>query len=284
MKKSLLFLTILLLTFEISAQQKGTLFIIGGGNRTDKIMKKLVLLAGGEKAKVIVIPNASSDKKGTAEYQIKQFKEFGCTNSDFLFFNKENADADSNLSKIEGAQLIFFSGGDQNKLTQDLLGTKLIDKIKEVYNNGGVISGTSAGAAVMSSIMITGEELINKDSSNYFNSIQAKNIQTAEGFGFVADAVIDQHFIKRKRNNRLISVVLENPEKLGIGIDESTAIIIYPDDTFEVTGESQVIVYDATEVDVKTKNDSNQFSSSLIKMHILTDGQKYDLKKKIIIK
>ncbi len=162
-------------------------------------------------------------------------------------------------------------------------GTKLLEEIRNIYFNGGVIAGTSAGAAVMSKIMITGEELINSDSSRSFIEIMKGNIQTTEGFGFVTSAIIDQHFIIRKRHNRLISVVLENPELLGIGIDESTSILVKPDNTFEVLGEREVIIFDASESEDINVNSLGLISASNMKMHILNSGKKFDLKTKKII-
>ena len=153
-------------------------------------------------------------------------------NIDFIYCDNITADVDSNLLKMENVKAVFFSGGDQARLTDALLGTKLLDKIKKVYDDGGVVGGTSAGAAIMSEVMITGDELINKDKEDFFIVIQKGNIKTTEGFGFVKTAIIDQHFVIRKRLNRLISVVLEYPNLLGIGIDESTAIIVNPDSTF----------------------------------------------------
>ena len=125
--------------------------------------------------------------------------------------------------------------------------------------------------------MITGNEFLNKDSVYGFMEIRKNNIEIKKGFGFVTEGVIDQHFIYRKRHNRLISVILENPDLVGIGIDESTSIVVYPDRTFEVLGMHQVIIYDAgNAADIKA--DANGFlSAQNIVMHILSEGEKYDL-------
>jgi cyanophycinase len=152
-----------------------------------------------------------------------------------------------------------------------------------IYNNGGVISGTSAGAAVMSKLMITGNELINKDSSDIFISIQKNNVEVKEGFGFVETAFIDQHFIKRKRLNRSISIVLEYPELLGIGIDESTCIIVNPDETFEVLGENQVIVFDASDCSEIKLDKNGNLGVENLQMHILLSGDKFDINNKEVI-
>jgi cyanophycinase len=287
MKKLLQLLLILSVSFVeqgyYAQDSKGHLVIIGGGDKTSYIMQKIIDLAGGPEAKIIVIPNASSEPKESAEYNVEEFKNLGCTNVDYIMFNKEDADKDSLVEILSGAKGIFFSGGDQSYLTRDMLGTRLLDKVYEIYNTGGVISGTSAGAAVMSKLMITGNELINKDSSESFISIQKNNVEVKEGFDFIKSAFIDQHFIKRKRLNRSISVVLENPNLLGIGIDESTCIVVYPDETFEVLGENQVMIFDATNsCDIKPDKNGN-LSGHDIKMHLLVSGDRFDLKSKEVI-
>jgi cyanophycinase len=240
-------------------------------------MQKIVDLAGGVNSKIIIIPNASSDPKGSAEYNVEEFKNLGCISVDYIMFNREDADKDSLVEKLSGATGIFFSGGDQAFLTRDMLGTKLLNRVYEIYNTGGVISGTSAGAAVMSELMITGNELINKDSSDIFISIQKNNVEVKEGFGFLKTAFIDQHFIKRKRLNRSISVVLENPELLGIGIDESTSIIVYPDETFEVLGENQVMIFDAADCHNIKLDKNGNLGAENIKMHLLINGDRFDI-------
>jgi cyanophycinase len=277
------FLITVLICLSVCAQNKGHLVIIGGGDKPSYIMQKIVDYAGGPNSKIIVIPNASSDPKESAEYNVEEFKNLGCINVDFIMFSRADADKDSLVEKLSGATGIFFSGGDQAFLTRDMLGTKLLNKVYEIYNNGGVISGTSAGAAVMSKLMITGNELINKDSTDIFISIQKNNVEVKEGFGFVETAFIDQHFIKRKRLNRSISIVLENPELLGIGIDESTCIIVNPDDTFEVLGENQVIVFDASDCSEIKLDKNGNLGAENLQMHILLSGDKFDINNKEVI-
>jgi cyanophycinase len=285
MKKfAMLYHILLSLSFiPLNAQTRGHLIIIGGGDKPANVIEKFISLAGGEKADIIVIPNASSVPVESAVEQVSQFRSFGAQNAEPLYFNKSTADDDSIVNKLEHTTGVYFCGGDQSLLTADLLGTRLLEKIRDVYAKGGVVGGTSAGAAVMSKVMITGNELVNKDSTTGFNMIEKGNIETTEGFGFVTRAVIDQHFIKRKRNNRLITVILEHPDLLGIGIDESTAILVNPDNTFEVLGESEVIIYNPLKaVGIKT-NDAGKFSVNNMEMNILTAGQKYDLNKAAVI-
>jgi cyanophycinase len=285
MKNILLFtVTVIFLISQIvPAQEKGHLVIIGGGKRPQYVMQKMTELAGGREAKIVIVPNATSERLKTAEYQKKEFNWLGAASVDYILCSRETADDDSNLAKLDGATGIFFSGGDQSVLTGDLLGTKLFEKIAGIYNKGGVIGGTSAGAAVMSRIMLTGNEKLNTDSTDAFISIQKNNIEVKEGFGFITNGIIDQHFIKRKRHNRLISLVLENPELPGIAIDEQTAIVVYPDDTFEVMGESQVLIYDASEARNIRTDDEGNLRADNIKMHLLLNGDKYNLKTREVI-
>ncbi|MCX7609995.1 MAG: cyanophycinase [Ignavibacterium sp.] len=279
--RSFLLIILFLIVSNSLAQNKGHLVIIGGVHTTET-SKKFVELAGGNNAKIIIIPNAGSNPIKNSELHKKEFEELGAK-ADYLLFTRETADADSNIKKMNWANAVYFLGGDQSDLTRDMLGTKLLQKVYDIYNNGGVVGGSSAGAAVMSEVMITGNELLNKDSTSAFISIQKGNIETAKGFGFIKNAIIDQHFLKRKRHNRLISLMCEYPYLLGIAIDESTAIVVYPDDTFQVIGDNQVVVYDpTTSKNVKTDLRGN-FGITDMKIHLLLNGDKFDMKSKTVI-
>ena len=282
MKIRELFLAIFISLNFVHAQDRGYLVIIGGGDRTEEIMGAILRLSGVNQS-VLIIPNASSEPERTGERLKEEFERLGYKDVKIFFGGREKANDKEYIGQFENCKVVFFSGGDQNLHTRDLLSTELLRMIKKIYNEGGVISGTSAGAAVMSKIMITGNELINKDSLNSFNSIERGNIETSEGFGFLEDIIIDQHYIKRKRLNRLISLVLENKDKLGIGIDESTAIIVNPGRTFEVIGESQVIVFDAKKSRVKI-SPNNKLSGVNITTHVLVKGNKFDLKGRRVLK
>jgi cyanophycinase len=136
----------------------------------------------------------------------------------------------------------------------------------------------------MSEIMITGNELIDKDTINSFTSILEKNIEVKQGFGFLNTAIVDQHFVKRKRHNRLISIILENPKLLGIAIDEATSIIVYPDNSFEVLGESQVLVLDAANASTIKTDKNGNLSASELKMHLLVNGDKFSIPKRKVVR
>lgn len=275
MMKKLYLVILLLIVVEAFAKDKGHLLIIGGGSIPNYLIEKYIELAGGVEAKIIIVPMASGEPQISARSFSKRLTEAGCTNIETIFCSKETADSDSNLSKIKGAKAIYFTGGDQSKLIKAILGTSLLQEIRNIYLSGGVIGGTSAGAAVMSKIMLTGNELINQDSTNTYNVIKKGNIETAEGFAFLPCAIVDQHFIKRKRMHRLISVVLENPRLIGIGIDESTGIVIKPNNSFYVIGESLVTVLDATQSRlIDTDKNKNQ-SARDVKLHLLKSGDYY---------
>ena len=284
MKIIIKFTLMVLMLFNFSfPQTKGRLVIIGGGKKPEYLMKKFIELAGGEKSKIIIIPNASGVPMEEYGYEKEEFVNAGCKNINYLYCNREEANADSSVEKLNDITGVYFSGGDQSFLTRDLLGTKLLAKIKDIYEKGGVVGGTSAGAAVMSKVMITGNELLNKDSTQAFIEIKKNNIETVEGFGFIKRAIIDQHFLKRKRHNRLISVVLEHPDLVGVAIDESTSIIVNPDHTFKVLGENQVLIYDATNAkDISTDKNGN-LSAYNLKMHLLKSGEGYNLETKSVI-
>jgi len=284
MKKLLLFiLAIILISINANlAQTKGKLVIVGG-EQTNDIVKKYVELAGGCDAKIIVIPNAGSEPKYWSEVQVEEFTDLGAQ-AEYLLFTRQTADDEANLKKMDWANAVFFLGGDQSDLARDMLGTKLLSKVFDIYNNGGVVGGSSAGAAIMSEVMITGNELINKDSTVSFVTIEKGNVEVKTGFGFLKNAIVDQHFLKRKRHNRTIASLIEHPNLFGIAIDESTAIIVYPDETFEVIGSYQVLVYDPVDGDNIREDRNGNLGISDMRLQVLISGDKFDMKTRKVIK
>jgi cyanophycinase len=258
---------------------KGHLVIIGGGERTDEIMKTFVDLAGGPgKARIIVIPLASSTPQETGADYVKEFHGLGVTDVQALIPTRADAMTEATCATLDGITGVFFSGGDQVFITRVIVGTPLQKRLHALYREGAVIGGTSAGAAIMSKVMITGDELINKDSSNIFHAIMKGNVQTIEGMGFLDKVIIDQHFVKRKRLNRLYSVVLENPSLPGVGIDESTAIIVGPGGTARVMGEGTVVVLDPRGVrDIHADGHGNLAARNVV-TSIFSAGEVFDLR------
>lgn len=262
-----------------AAETKGHLFIIGGGRQPAGMMKKFVELAGGtNEARIIVMPMASEDQASAGASQVKEFKSLGVAHVGAVALSRAEATNRSTTTRLDGATGIYFTGGDQSRLAAVLVNSPIQHKLKQLYANGAVIGGTSAGAAIMSEVMITGEELLNSDKANPFKSITRHNIETTAGLGILTNSVIDQHFIKRKRLNRLFSVVLEHPKLIGIGIDESTAIVVKPDDTFEVIGDSAVMVIDARKANRVHSDANGNLSAADIKTHLLLAGDRFDPK------
>lgn len=177
---------------------------------------------------------------------------------------------------IRKSKGIFFTGGDQLRITSILGGTLAYHAIKEVYYHGGIIIGTSAGASVMSSTMI-----VEGDDNE---PAKKCTLKMAPGLALINNTIIDQHFDQRGRYGRLLCGVAENPDVLGIGIDEDTAIKVYPDSSFEVLGTNTVTVIDGTSI--KGSNVSEQSPNEMlaiigVTVHILPQGYRFDIKSRV---
>ncbi len=275
----LLFLLTLLVAVSgaSSAQNvKGHLVIIGGGKRSDAIMDRFIDLAGGKNAAHIIILPMASETPDTAGMElVAEFRERGVRLVEWMLIGRTEAEQAECVKKLSGATGVYFGGGDQVRITQAILGTPVHRVLKDLYRNGAVMGGTSAGAAIMSAVMITGNERINKDSVNIFNSIMKNNVETIEGIGFLDDVIIDQHFVKRKRLNRLVSVVLEHPGLPGIGIDESTALQVNPDGWCEILGNGPVVICDARRASAIRSDERGNLSGRGITVHVLTAGDRF---------
>ena len=260
------------------AGPKGHLFIVGGGDWPDGMMNRFVDLAARfGTGRIVILPMASSVPEESAVEETDGFRKLGAKDVVTHILTREQALKPESAALLDGAGGVFFSGGDQSRLTAVLLDTPVHKKLLELYEQGAVIGGTSAGAAVMSEVMITGDEVRKPEAGREFETLQAANIVTSRGFGFVRNAVIDQHFVTRKRHNRLISLLAEHPDLLGVAIDESTAVLVRPDETFEVVGAKQVVVYDPAGAKFRILPNTNIAFTGLV-MHALTDGDTFDLK------
>lgn len=240
------FLGVVLQCNTLNAQNtntKGKLFIIGGGSRPSAMVDRIIKESGIDKSGYgIVLPMSSIEPDSAIYYTRRQFVDKGIKNLYGMNFVKDEKVTTSKLDSIKNAKLIYISGGDQNRFMEIIAGTEIEKMIHQAYQNGSLVAGTSAGAAVMSKQMITGNELKHPDYSATFKNIQADNIEIKQGLGVLTNVIIDQHFVKRSRYNRLFSAIIEHPEMTGIGIDESTAILV-SGTQFEVVGNSQVLVF-----------------------------------------
>jgi cyanophycinase len=196
----------------------GSLVIVGGGWLPDAVQECFLALAGGEKARLVVIPTASSLADNlrtlgsyaywTAAAQRKKIKSV-------VFLHTRNqvqANDPAFVKPLTEATGVWLGGGDQSRLIAAYKGTAVERELHRLLTRGGVIGGTSAGASAMSTLMITGGNPV---------------ARLGTGFGLLADVVIDQHFMQRNRLARLLGIVTSHPRVLGLGIDEQTAVVIH---------------------------------------------------------
>ena len=263
-----------------ASKSRGTLFIVGGGPQPPALVEEFVRLAGGPgKARIVVLAMASSDGATSGEEKARDLRALGATAIN-VFALRDQANTDSVARLLDGATGIWFGGGDQVLLARAVAGTATERAIHARYAAGAVIGGTSAGAAVMSTPMITGDEKrpggarAPGDSSDHWLTVDRADVVTTDGFGLVTHFVVDQHFVRRKRHNRLISLVLEREPHLGVGIDESTALIVEPDGRWRVAGASVAMVFDARGAAVTPVGTT--LGASGMRLHILPAGSRFD--------
>ena len=275
--KTLFVIIILSVSFTMKAQKtNGKLFIIGGGIKSDKLMNQLITISNLKKKDyIVVLPMSSAQPDSAYIYFKEQIKKLTPNPIVMLNFDHETVNDKVWNDSLQHAKLIFISGGDQSKFMNVVRNTTISNAIHNAYENGSTIAGTSAGAAVMCEHMITGNQKLETKYTETFNNIRYDNLETAEGLGLVKNVIIDQHFLKRSRYNRLLSALIEFPNHTGIGIDESTAIII-SNKKIEIIGESEVIVVKKPKGISKSKN-NNLVSIKSLKMAIYKEGQKFKI-------
>lgn len=255
---------------------RGNLIIIGGAEdkKGEKnILKEVCSKIDKEKDELVIATIATDlPKEVGAEYR-NIFERLGVRNINILDIQeREDAHEIHNIEMMEKASLVFFTGGDQLKITSLLGGTPLFRAIHESHEKGCVFVGTSAGASVVSDTMIiTGDDE---------ESPKKCTLKMAPGLGLINNVVIDQHFAQRGRIGRLLVAIAENPESLGIGIDEDTAIMVNDKGEFQVIGSGAVYIIDGSPITYT--NVSEQYPDEIlsmfdIKMHVLKNGDKFNL-------
>lgn len=256
---------------QVSQSAKGALFIIGGGSRPDAMIDSLVKFSQVAKGYGVILPMASVEPDSAFYYANLQFESRGIK---MVNFNLDSTEIKrTKLDSLENASLIYMSGGDQRKL-MDALNEKARKVIQKAYQKGAVISGTSAGAAVMSSKMITGDEKKHPDYTPTFKTIETENTIYDKGLGLLPNhIIIDQHFIYRSRYNRLLTSILENEHSVGIGIDESTAIYVQHDSA-TVVGEWQVVSFQHEEEVIRQ---NGKMGAKNVMLNIYLPGEKFKL-------
>lgn len=244
------------------------------------IIKRVVQEMGGVDARIEVITTASSIPEEVGENYLDAFSKIGCTNVGVLDIrNREEAKKPEYEERLRKAQGVMFSGGDQLRLTTIYGGTDFLDILVERYKNDGlVIAGTSAGAMAMSNTMIY------QGRSDLAHLKGEVKITT--GLALMPDVIIDSHFDKRGRFNRLAQAIASNPSCTGIGLGEDTGIIVTNSNQFEVIGSGAVVVIDGRDIkhsNITEVNLGTPIAVENVKVHILVSGNHYLVKERQFI-
>ena len=257
------------------SQKRPTLIVIGG--REDKIGDALILREVARhvgSGKLVVTAVASSEPDGLFEEYDRVFRKLGTQNvANLEVRSREDARNPKVVSVLDDANAVFFTGGDQLKITSQIGGTPVYDRIRDIYRSGGVVAGTSAGASVVCGTMLVSG--VGRTSPRLGDSVHM-----APGLGFIRNVIIDQHFAERGRMGRLLGAVSQNPRTLGLGIDENTAVVIDKGETFYVVGAGAVYAVDGRYISYSNVNESNPDKTLAVydlKVHVLTEGDSFDL-------
>ncbi|MDA8228096.1 MAG: cyanophycinase [Desulfitobacterium hafniense] len=265
----------------MSEHVEGKLLIIGGAEDKKgecKILRRFIHEAGGRDSIITVLTAATEyPVQVGAEYN-ELFLSLGAKSVQVLdVSDRSHANADGLVQLLEKSTGVFFTGGDQLRITGLIGGTRLGRALHNLYQKGVIIAGTSAGASVMSDTMIVGGEA---------GSPRKETITMAPGLGLLRAVVVDQHFAQRGRIGRLLTAIAQNPYVLGIGIDEDTSILVYSDGGFTVVGSQTVTVIDASHSLASNVSESAPGQALVLTpvlMHVLSHSYKFDLKKRISV-
>ena len=254
---------------------RGWIIPIGGAENKENdrhILERFVQVSGGSDADIVVIPTASRMAETGPRYE-SLFREIGAARVTSMDFDtRRDCHEPGRLRRLEEATGIFFTGGNQLRLTT-LLGGTPVAKLIRIRNASGVaVGGTSAGASILSEHMIAfGDE---------GSSIISGSVRLAPGLGLTNRFIIDQHFRQRDRLGRLLTALAYNPFAIGIGLDEDTAAFIGPDETVEIEGSGGVTVVDASEVSFSSMDSVSEGQPVCmlgLKMHMLVAGATFNL-------
>jgi cyanophycinase len=215
--------------------EHGTLVIVGGGQLPPAIVDRFIALAGGKDAPMVFIPTAEGLETPRATVENNWLTKAGCTHVVMLHtMDPKVADTEAFVKPLLDAKAVWFEGGRQWHLVDSYLHTRTEREIRNVLERGGVVGGSSAGATIIGSYLVRGAREGN-------TVMMAPGYE--EGMGFLKNSAVDQHVITRHREDDLNQVIEKYPKLLGIGIDESTAIVVRGD-RFEIIGKSKVFIHD----------------------------------------
>ena len=256
-------------------KQRGWIIPIGGAEDKEsrrQILKRFVQLSGGRDADIVVIPTASRLANTGSRY-VDLFERLEAGRTTIVdFADREDGQRDDYLRAIENASGVFFTGGNQLRISTILGGTPAAKLIRSRNAHGMHVAGTSAGASILSEHMIA----FGKEGS----SPRAGSVRLAPGLGLTNRFIIDQHFRQRDRLGRLVAALAYNPFAIGIGLDEDTAAFIGPDNTLEVEGSGALTVVDASDLTFSSMADVSQSQPVCLlglRVHLLVAGATYNL-------
>jgi cyanophycinase len=260
---------------------QGPVMPIGGAEATEpggEILERFVALAGGKAARIAIIPTASDDPQRSGEGYVELFRELRAKKADWLRVEQRpEANSEEALPLLQEATGIFITGGDQARLVELLVGTLVMECIRLRNADGVVVAGTSAGASILSTLMMAGGTGVGGDS----NGAAARKgmVDVVAGFGLLQDIIIDQHFSQRGRLGRLLSVFAGTPGLVGLGLDEDTAVLIDREGTLEVLGSNMVTIVDGrnTISDYFEREEGEILSITGSSLHVLAGGRRFDL-------
>jgi cyanophycinase len=249
---------------------------IGGAEdkmKARRILNAFLELAGAAQARIVVLPAASLQAGRVGELYHALFRDLGATEVEVIHVDSRlDAQDPGRVASLNKATAIFLSGGNQLRLATLLGGTPLAQAIRQRYNAGVTVAGTSAGAAILSQHMIA--------FGRNGESPTQRMVQLAPGLGLTNRVIIDQHFQRRGRTGRLMVAVAYNPFLVGLGIDEDTAAILDAQNVVRIVGRGSVIVVDGAGM-TYTNIDQVQRHAPMavtdMRLHVLTDGFRYDL-------
>lgn len=257
-----------------AGEPAGTLFIIGGAE--DRHDTKIILSSLAERigsGKLVISTLASDYGDEMWEVYRKLFASLGVKHVKHLGINhRDETSKDPRLDMLVDAKAVFFTGGDQFKITTRLGGTALSEHIEEIYRRGGIIGGTSAGATALGEMMlvvIPGAGITKVGDA----------LHMTPGLGLAKNMIIDQHFSERGRIRRLLGAVAQNPRMLGVGIDEDTAVVVESDGTLHTLGSGAVYIvdgHDLTYTNISQSSFGRALSVFGVKLHVLSSGDVFD--------
>ena len=260
---------------------QGPVMPIGGAEETEpggEILERFVDLAGGSDARIAIIPTASDDPQRSGEGYAELFRKLGAKKADWLRVEqRSDANTEEPLSLLREATGMFITGGDQTRLVELLVGTLVMECIRTRNADGVVAAGTSAGASILSTLMMAGGTGVGGDSNG--SAARKGMVDVVAGFGLLQDIIIDQHFSQRGRLGRLLSVFAGTPGLIGVGLDEDTAVLIDREGTLEVLGSNMVTIVDGrnTISDYFDREEGEVLTITGSSLHVLAGGRRFDV-------